>query len=262
MLRPFERGTRTTTGNSDLTAEAENVWGAITSSASGDVYSPPKRKAIRNGKWVDYDGPGLVTENGTLLTVDSQGNLTTSGGTTFYYDPEADARKFYAGMSPTMRIAITEQLVAGNFLSASNIGDYDAELYAMKQLMDYANTMGKEWRFALKEKVLTGPARRTGGPAVTYRTSNTADLTRAVKQVAQGTIGREISDAEAAAFAKEYQQQEVSYQRAAVKGGEVMAPMDLETAATQFVERTQPKEAGAYQYLGYMNKLFSMIGVQ
>lgn len=266
MLRPQNNTTRpplgeTASSNSNLVAEAQNVWSSIAGSASGDIYNPPTRRAIRNGKWVDYNGPGLVTENGTLLTKDSQGNLVTSGGTPFYYDIEADSRKFYAGMSPSMRIAVTEQLVAANFLSANNIGDYDAELYAMQKLMDYANTMGKEWKYALKERVLTGPARR-GGVKVTYRTSNTEDLTRAVKQVAQQTIGREVSDEEAQMFAKEYQQQEVSYQRAAAGGGTVMSPMNLETAAAQFVEKAQPREAAGYKYLGYMNQLFDAIGVQ
>lgn len=262
MLQPQKPVTPSAENNSDLTAEAKNVWAAVGGAAANDIYNPPPRKAIRNGKEVMYDGPGLVSENGTLLTRDAAGNLVTSGGTPFYYSIESDARKFYAGMSPAMRIAITEQLVAANFLSASNIGDYDAELYAMQKLMDYSNTMGKEWKYALKDRVLTGPARRNTGRAATYRTSNTADLVTAVKQVAKETIGRELTDQEAAGFATEYQKQELDFQKAAATGGTVMEPMNLETAATQFVQRSQPKETAGYQYLGYMNKLFNAIGVQ
>lgn len=238
--------------NSALVEQNKNVQTTVSSLASADIYQPPPRYIVENGKRVLYKGPGLVSEDGKLLT---------SNGNPYYYDLESDSRKFYAGMSATMRIAVTEQLVAGGFLNPNGIGDYVSELGALQELLDYANTTGKEWNFALKDRVLTGPSRRIG-TGRTYRTTNAADLSVAVKKVAQNVIGREVSDAEAADFARQYQQQEVAAQKAAYSGGTTMDQPSLETAATQFVKSIKPTEAAGYQYLGYMNKLFNAIGVQ
>jgi hypothetical protein len=235
---------------SDLIEEGKRVAGAVgTAAMISSIYNPPPRRALVDGKWELYKGEGLVDEKGQLIR-----------GTN-YYDLESDARGLYAGWSPKNRIAYTEQMIAAGFLNPDSVGDYAAELRAIQEMLDYSNAVGKEYRFALKDRLANGPtAARRIGQRRTYQTSNTQDLVSLANSVSQETIGRTLSEQEAAQFAQQYQQQQIAAQTAAYGGGTVMQPPSAEVAAQNFIKQARPQEEAGYKYLGYMNQLFDSIG--
>ena len=218
---------------------------AALSGGQGEVpFRPGTRYIIQNGVPVPYNGPGIVSRTGQLLRES--------------YYTESDVYEAYA-VSPASRQTLLKRLVAANFLNKGSVGNFNAELSAISEWLNFANTLGIERDWALEQRLSEGAMiGRGGGGGVSYRTSNTNDLMTAAKAVAQDTIGREISDAEAQQFAALYQQQEIASQR----GGQSMDPMSLQTSAQAFVQQQAPQEAAAYGYLGYMNKLFEMIGVR
>lgn len=212
-------------------------------------FRPGTRYIIEGGRLVPYDGPGIVSRDGRLIR---EGYYT-----------ESDVYSAYS-VSPAARQTLLKKLVAADFLDKNSIGDFNSELNAIEKWLNFSNTLGIERDWALDQRLSEGPmiGRGGGGATRTYRTSNAQDLVLAAKAVAKDTIGREISDAEAQQFASAYQQQEVAYQQRVAGGGTVQDPMSLETSAQSFVQNIAPKETAAYGYLGYMNKLFNMIGVQ
>lgn len=227
---------------------------SITGGSIEDPFMPPARKTydpIKKSFYM-YDGPGLVTKSGRLL-LDKDGKP--------YYYSESSAEQILFSASAAGRAEIIQKLLDAGYMSRSQVGDSRAEINALYSAMMTANFNGLEVKHAL-DKITSGRpvSVNRGGPVRTYSKTSSQDLARTVKAVSANTIGREISDEEAMQFAQQYQQQEVAYQRSAYAGGTVTEPPSLETAATQFVQRTQPKEESAYRYLGYMNKLFSSIG--
>lgn len=229
---------------------------AAANTPSGDVpFRPGTRVVVQNGRLTTYDGPGLVSRSGNVLQRD---------GKPFYYDPN-EAYDVYA-VSPENRRVMLEKLVRAGFLSEGSLGNFNSEINAIAEWLDYSNTVGLERNYALDERIAGTPLKSkksaSGGQTYVYRTTAPEDLQTIAKRVSQDVLGREISDAEASQFASMYQQQEVNYQRSAYAGGVVSEPMTMETAARNFAQNVAPDEAAAYNYLGYVNKLFDMIGVQ
>lgn len=246
-----------TGGSSDVSynQSVEAQLAAAGGSPSQYPYSPGYRYINQGGRMVLADTPGLV---------DRFGNVVASPGGELYYNLDNDPRGIYGSSNPTGRRLLIESLVAAGFLPEDYIGDYGSEIRALTEAMDYANTLGLELNNALQQRIAGGvqTKKRTSGGAIrTYRTTNTQDLVTLAKQVSRETIGREISDAEAAAFAQQYQSQEVSFQKQAYAGGQAMEPPSAEVSAINYLRTTQPREEAAYKYLGYANKLFQMIGV-
>lgn len=209
-------------------------------------FRPGTRPIVENGKVVQYNGPGIVSRDGQLIR---EG----------YYG-ESDVYSRYS-VSPSARQTLFKKLIAADFLDSRSANDVNAQIDAISKWLNFANILGIEADWALDQRLSEGPMiGRGGGVTRTYTMSNTQDLVAAAKTVARDTIGREISDIEAQQFAAMYQQQEVGYQKQAAGGGTVQQPTALETAALTFAQNVAPKEASAYGYLGYMNKLFDMIG--
>lgn len=249
---------RDTQSRSSTTGSVEDYRTRLRASSTptGDLpFRPGTRVVVQGGKLTTYDGPGLVSRSGQVLLRNNQ---------PFYYDPN-EAYDVYA-VSPEQRRVMLEKLVRAGFLSESAVGNFNSEINAIAEWLDYSNTIGLERNYALDQKISTTPLRSakgaTGGQTYVYRTTSPQDLTMIAKRVSQDVLGREISDAEAAQFASMYQQQEIGYQKAAYAGGVITEPMTMETAARNFAQNIAPDEAAAYTYLGYMNKFFDMIGVQ
>ena len=250
--------------------------------SSTTPYRPGERLINVNGQSVSYKGPGLVTRDGQILRsgvsaygqyyasrVQAQGGSGAGalgpdgqgGGSTYYYDLEQDPRMFYS-VAPAQRNEMLNRLVQGGFLDKRAIGNFSAEIGAITEWLDYSNTLGLEANFALDEAITGGRGQVSSGvQARTYRTTSTEDLVRLSKKVAQDIIGRELTSDEAARFAQTYQSQEVAFQKGMYGGGTVQEPMSPDVAAQVFAEQAAPQEAAAYGYLGYMNKLFSALGV-
>jgi hypothetical protein len=210
----------------------------------------PERWVIKNGKTVSYRGPGHVDENNVLQDE-------------YAYEPETEARAYYGRLDPAKRNLLMNDLVRGGFLDKNSLGDYSAEMNALMQAFDFANvtfsTLGK----AVNDRIVNMPVgRASSGATRVYRTTSTEDLTKLAKRVAQDTLGRELTDSEAAGFANAYQQQEIQFQKSYYGGGTVMEAPSPEVAAQTFAQQTAPTEAAGYKYLGYINKLFNAVGVQ
>lgn len=210
-------------------------------------YMPGKRWVrLPNGAMAYTDAAGRV---------DAAGNLISG-----YYDLTQDPRQTYGSLNPAGRKRLTESLISAGFLDPDYATDFSSNISALTEAMDEANTLGLELDNWLQQKAAGSPRRTTGGATRTYRTTNTQDLVRIVNQVAQDTIGRKLTDDEAARFASSYQSQEVAFQKAAYGGGSVMDVPSLETSAMSFVQQARPQEEAGYKYLGYMNQLFDSIG--
>lgn len=241
-----------------VTQRADATSLQIANAGGETQYRPPARYVFIAGKKVLSDAPGLVN---------SYGNLVRN-----YYDLDTEPSRLYYSTSPASRDLLLRQLVASGFLDESSIGDPNIEIRAITAAMGDANVMGFELANFLQQRVAAGGGRKGGwstsggrggaGPIRVYQQSSPADLLTLVKGVAQDTMGRELSDQEAAQFISDYQSQQVAFQRAAESGGVITEPPSAQVAATNYIKNKFGREESAYQYLGYMNMLFDSIGVQ
>jgi hypothetical protein len=248
----------TTTPNTGTTVPTiSGIYGAVaptggttTDATDAPPYLPPPRYAKdENGKWIVYDGPGLVTLDGKISEV--------------YYDVTNDPGIIYAGMTPAERLDVLSKLNDSGFYTAGNIGNYASDLNAISAWLEYSNNAGVDREAALGQIVSSGatmPKTGTGGTPRTYKTSNTDDLKVMAKKISQDTLGRMMSDEELSRFVASYQQSEIDYQKSVYSGGttEDMQPADI--AAQQFSQELAPTEANAYKYLGYVDQFFNSIG--
>jgi hypothetical protein len=234
----------------DIYGSNPPVGGTTTDVTDAPPYLPPPRYAKdENGKWIVYDGPGLVTLDGKISEV--------------YYDVTNDPGIIYAGMTPAERLDVLSKLNDSGFYTAGNIGNYASDLNAISAWLEYSNNAGLDREAALGQIVSTGatmPKTRTGGTPRTYKTSNTDDLKVMAKKISQDTLGRMMSDEELSRFVASYQQSEIDYRKSMYAGRttEDMQPADI--AAQEFSQELAPTEANAYKYLGYVDKFFNSIG--
>lgn len=216
----------------------------IKQASSGADYAPPTRLVVQNGKWTAYDGDGLVTQDGRVLT-DQNGNP-------YYYNLERDTEIVYSSLSPTSKANVMEKLFAAGFISEGGIGDFTQEINAVKDWLYFSNLQGLDKDNALNARLAGGPLQTRRPTGMGRRTTNPEDIKLVAKRVAQDTLGRELTDEEAEQF--------VGIRRAQEMGaGSVSAP-SLDVAAQGFAQQVAPTEANAYKYLGFMNKLFSSLG--
>lgn len=227
---------------------------ALTTSATSSFGFPGR--AVQQGSHGSkmYYGPGLVGTNRQILIDPNTGQPST-------YNPKVDAPAVYAQMSPANR-AVVLQILYQKGLHPSTPGKFDADVSAFQNLLEYASAGGVTMERALNELQQNVPdynkSSRGGGGGVTARVTSPEDLKAVAKQVAQNTLGRSFTDAEANQFVAAYQSQEKAYQNT-VGGVAVQAPA-ADVAAESFAKQVAPTEANGYKYLGYMNKLFSAIG--
>lgn len=235
-------------GGSDANNSADTAIEDIQNAgASGPgSYMPPIRYIIENGKFVPYDGPGLVGSNGKVVQ---------SGP----YDIDTQPGFIYSSLSPRNQQALMQQLAAAGFISKGAIGDFSSEIYAIKQWLVASNMAGLEKQNYLKQR-LTGRTPVSSGSGRTYQVTNPEDLKVVAKQVAQQTLGRDFTDDEANRFVEAFQAQQVAEQRKATGGGTVTQAPSPDVAAQKFAEEQAPTEASAYKTLGYINKFFNAIG--
>ena len=242
-MAPRNANNQDSSGGSWLDRISETI-SAIQGAGSAADYSPPSRLVVQNGNWTVYDGDGLVTQDGRILT-DNNGNP-------FYYDLERDTEIVYSSLSPTSRAKQMEELYQAGFLSESGIGDFSQEMNAVRDWLYFANLQGLERDNALKARLAGGPMQMRRGGGVVRRVTNPEDIKVIANQVAQQTLGRGLTDEEAARFVGIRQGQE--------RVGGAVQPMAIDVAAQQFAEQIAPTEANGYKFLGYMNRIFSAAG--
>lgn len=230
-------------GGSWLDRVAETI-NQIRSVSSGADYSPPSRLVVRDGRWDVYDGDGLVTQDGRILT--------SENGEPYYYDLDRDSEIVFSSLSGSSRISQMEKLFQAGFISESGIGDFTQEINAIRDWLYFSNVQGLEKDNALNARLAGGPLQTSRRGGVGRRVTNPEDVKVVANQIAQQTLGRELTDEEANQFVQVRRGQELA-------GGAVQAP-SLDVAAQGFAQQIAPTEANAYKYLGYMNKLFTSLG--
>jgi hypothetical protein len=223
-----------------------------TAGSAERLYSHPPRVISGaspggGGGSYQYTGPGLVGIDGTVLR-DEQGQIK-------YYDPETDPQTVWASYSPEIRAKVLNDLYQrGFYSSAYKPGNYRGDLSAIALWLESANYAG-----VTKERFLTEMPTvesRPSGGGIRVRYSSPDDLKVVARKVSQNTLGRELSDPELDRFVQSFQSLERQYQT-----GSASSMPDVSVTAEKFSREVAPTEANAYEYLGYMNQLFSSIGV-
>lgn len=243
-MAPRNANNQGSSGGSWLDRIGETISAIQGAGGSGTDYNPPSRLVVQNGNWSVYDGDGLVSQDGRVLT-DTQGNP-------YYYDLERDTEITFSTLSPTGRTQLMEQLFQAGFISESGIGDFTQEINAVRDWLYFSNLQGLEKQNALNSRLAGGPLQMRRPTGMGRRVTNPEDIKVVANQVAQQTLGRGLTDEEAQYF--------VGIRQAQERGGGGTQAMSLDVSAQQFAQQVAPTEANAYAYLGYMNQLFDSLG--
>lgn len=205
-------------------------------------YSPA-REAIYDSYL--YGGPGIVdTATGNIKLFDQQGNPR-------FYRYEDATDEFYS-MPAARRDSIMDYLDGQGF----DVGDTVSAIGSMWKVMQLANNRGIDYEQTMMELSKYGAKKTPAAPV--YRVTAAADLRAVANEVAKQTMGRELTEDEAARFVTERQQAEVSYQQGGA--GVVEQLPNVSIAAEGFAKSAAPTESAAYTYLGKVNKLMGMLG--
>lgn len=248
---PSSTTTRTTTTADDaerLYTHRPRWAGPNAGQTAIGVLAPGYRREAQPGDvFTQYSGPGLVGLDGNVLR-DEQGQVK-------YYDPENDPQTVWASYSPETRAKVLNDLYErGFYSSAYKPGNYRGDLSAIALWLESSNYAG-----VTKERFLTEFPKvedRPKGGGVRVRYSSPDDLKVVARRVSQSTLGRELTAPELDQFVQSFQSLERQYQT-----GAASSMPDVSVSAEKFAREVAPTEANAYEYLGYMNQLFSSIGV-
>jgi hypothetical protein len=192
-----------------------------------------------------YGGPGIVdTATGNIKLFDQQGNPR-------FYRYEDATDEFYS-MPAARRDAIMDYLDGQGF----DVGDTVSAISSMWKVMQLANNRGIDYEQTMMELSKYGAKKTPVAPV--YRVTAAADLRAVANEVAKQTMGRELTEDEAARFVTERQQAEVSYQQGGA--GMIEQLPNVSVAAEGFAQSAAPTETAAYTYLGKVNKLMGMLG--
>jgi hypothetical protein len=229
------------------------VGGAPTNQPGGQTVWPVRfinPNPSVNMPIVGYRGSGLVGTNNNV--VENQYPLT-----------EGFVRDIYTRMLPADRQANLQMLKNKGWYGNGQVGDPRYDLAVIERLLDESNLAGVTYERYLRDVVSRRPNAGGGGAPRRYRVSNPDDLKAVFKRVAQETIGRGFTDAEANQAVMAYQQREVAAQQALYGGASMVteAP-SADVFAQGFAQQIAPTEANAYKFLGVMNKIFSATGGQ
>jgi hypothetical protein len=224
--RPQNTDAPTDTGPSYPTPPA--TTGTTTYYGGNQTWAPPARWAIdpTTGKWVYAAHQGIVKSNGTI---------------TNYYNLTSDPESIWYSLPNTQKANIID-IFQSKGISARSVPQ---QLNAFSELLRQSNALGTEWLTTLGRFEKLPSYASSTGPS--YKVANPADLRAVAKAIFRETIGREATEDEAGRFVQ-------SYQRAQRAGtGSVSAP-SAEIAAQDFARIAAPKEAAAYELLGYIGQ--------
>ncbi len=238
--------------NNDINSQIDTIVGSSPTNQPGGQTTWPVRfinAPNSNLPIIGYRGSGLV---GFSNNVEENQYQITDGF----------IRDVYSRMNPAERQTILGTLKKKGYYGRGNVGDPQYDLNAIGTLLDEANLAGLTYERYLRDVV----ARREnegggGGAARRYRVSNSDDLKVVFKRVAEETIGRGFTDAEAMQAVQAYQQREIAAQQALYGGATTVteAP-SADVFAQQFAQQVAPTEANGYKFLGLMNRIFSATG--
>jgi hypothetical protein len=198
----------------------------------GQPWNPPARWAVVDGKRMFGTHSGLVN---------NAERITRS-----YYDLNQEPEQLYFSLSSERLNSIISDLKTAGY----TINSPAQTISAIGQLMFQSNTIGRTWDVTLQQlKNSAGQSFDIGRSGYGYKPTNADDLKAIGDKVAQQTLGRGFTEAEAQKFISAYQGME--------RGGN--AP-SIDVYAQKFAQEQAPKEAAGYQFLNYMNQIFNAYG--
>jgi hypothetical protein len=181
------------------------------------------------------------------------GVVSPSGKVYPFYNIREGGGEILGGLDDVSRRRITNVLYSrgwyGGKEKEGGFGDNDRE--AMNNLLYYANIRGVTWDTILNT-VSQAPISQGAGRAA--QVTSTEDLIAIANKTALATIGRKLSESEAAQFSKAYQ----GAQRAEASGSSQQAP----SADVFFQNRIQQKygaESEGYKYLTAISNVAKLI---
>jgi hypothetical protein len=213
--------------------------GTQTSGSTGvrENYRPPPRQEYpqsRNRPNVS----GVIDADGTVLP---------------FYELNTRPGEILGGLDDVSRNNLTDLLYSrGWYGSAKPGGGFDeADRQAMRTLLYYSNTQGVDYWTVLT--TLAKAPITSGSGARQVQVASSADLIEIANRSALSTIGRKLTEAEAAQFAKSYQ----GVQRSSA-GATQAAP----SADVFFQNRIQEKygaESEGYKYLSAISNVAKLL---
>lgn len=208
-------------------------------------FTPGVRIAREYG-YGTYSGPGLVDSNGRIVR-NADGSIKNT------YGPD-DVQGILRGLPYTVRrqLATTMQnlkLYGGSSPSA-NV-DQLQDFNAFARLLYTGNQEGLAWDAALD--LIAKRSRDIPRAVKTYKSSNIADIKKAIQQQAQDILGRELQSPEITPLAKRVAQREIAVQKQAdVAGATQRAPQPSTIVENQVQKQFQP-EADAYKFAQFVD---------
>lgn len=234
-------------GALDVVQSAQTTLGSLATNQSGQTTFPVRWLAVApqgsSFPVTQYRGPNLVGRRNTIEREP-------------YDVSEGSLRNVYAELAanPAARALTLERLKRKGFYGGTRVGIPDNDLSAIRQWLEYSNTIGVTRDRALDEMDKTLPDYERGGGGPRYRVSNPADIRIAVKRAFMDTIGRGPTEQELAAVVPGFQQAQIQGQMGTVAAPDVMT---FAEGAAQFMA---PTEAQGYKFLNSVNRLFNAIG--
>jgi hypothetical protein len=180
---------------------------------------------------------GIIDANGTVLP---------------YYELSTRPGEILGGLDDVSRKNLVDKLYSHGWYGGGKPqgGFGDADRDAMRTLLYYSNTQGVDYRTVLAT-VAKAPIAAGSGRQV--QVASSADLIEIANRTALSTIGRKLSEAEAAQFARSYQ----GVQRSSA-GATQAAP----SADIFFQNRIQQKygaETDGYKYLSAISNVAKLL---
>lgn len=193
---------------------------------------------------------GLFTQPKSISV---SGVVSPSGKVYPFYNLNTAPAEILGGLDDVSRRRLSNTLYSRGWYGGKNkeggFGDNDRE--AMSNLLYYANVRGVTWDTILNT-VAKAPISEGVGRAA--QVSSSEDLIAIANKTALATIGRKLSETEAAQFAKAYQ----GAQRAEASGSAQQAP----SVDVFFQNRIQQKygaESEGYKYLTAISNVAKLI---
>ena len=198
-----------------------------------------------------YTGPGYVDFDGKILVErDLDGNPVfdtnddpvvvqlnaSTAGSQQYFDL---ASRNPEGLDLTL--ALLES-------SGFNVETVQQQVSAFQRVQQYAIDMGVTWEVAMDRVRLYGPKEDAEAQQIPIvRVSNPEDLKVVANRTALSTLGRELTEDEAARFVASYQQMQRTPETQMVDGmQQVTQTAAADVAAESFAREQAPTEAAAY----------------
>ena len=177
-----------------------------------------------------------------------------------YYDLTNDPAAILQTMDPTVRDQILTGLESKIRGYKRGNGFDDRDRSAFSDLLLYSNLAGLPYQNAFQQFMRNVESvQQTGTKAPTIRVTSIDDIKVVYRKTASELLGRNVSDEDATAFAKMYQNMQAQTARREALGGVVQQEPSVAVAAEKNIQKKFGVEAQAYSAMNYMSRMDALI---